>query len=221
MGEPNEKQDVNTSAEQEDTSKTEPETFTKEQVEEREHKVRSDALAEVGRYRVATEKAVKSANAAETRLTQFIKNQEEAELAAAGDDSEKQTTIRERQGRRTAETELAKTKQELDDEKAKTTEAQEVEAKHTKERNAREVATRLQVDAKTLIEFTDGSVEAMEKLAKVLPKKGEAKTLTPDSGKTTGGGESFTRQQIENMSAEEFEKKQDAINAARRAGRIK
>ena len=165
---------------------------TPETLAEQVAHIKETALAEVGRYRVATDKAVKAAGAAEARLTQFIKGQEEAELVAAGDDTEKQTTIRERQGRRTAESELVKVRSELDEEKAKTTEVEEKEAEHTKERNAREVATRLQVNAKTLLKFTDGSVGAMEELARDLPKKGEAKTLTPDSGKTTGGAKDFS-----------------------------
>lgn len=173
------------------TPEKEPETLA-EQVAH----IKEAAFAEVGRYRVATEAATRAAgsaqrqaNAAEERLNKFIKKTEEAELEANRDNPDVLSRIRARQGEREQETELAKLKQELEEEKAKTVEAQEAEAKSTQERNAREIATRLNVDAKTLIKFTDGSTEAMEELAKSLPKKGETTTLTPDSGTTIGGKE--------------------------------
>jgi len=221
MDEPKETQD-NSSEDTKETSKEEPETFTGEQVKEAERKAKSDALAELGRLKKANESLVNINKKTQERIVQIIQSQEDEELARAGGDEEKLSAIKERQARRKVESELVQTKSELEGEKAKTAEAQEAEAEHTKERNAREVATRLGVNAKTLMKFTDGSVEAMEDLAKDLPKKGEPKDpLKPDSGKTTGGGKSFTRQQIADMSTEDFEKNQDEINAARRAGRIK
>lgn len=183
-------QDVATSEQTTETSKETPQTFTEEQVEERERKVRSDGLAELGRLKKANEALVNTNLKTQERIGRIIQEQEEDELSRAEGNDEKLSAIKERQTRRRVESELVKTKSELDGEKAKTAEAQEKEAEHTKERNAREVATRLQVDAKLLAELaklTDGSVEAIEEKARLLPKKGETKTLTPDSGKTTGG----------------------------------
>lgn len=188
MDEPKETQDVATSEDTKETSKTEPETFTEEQVVEREHKASSDSKSELGRALKANENLLKTNKGLTDRIERVIKDHDDDELARAEGDNEKLSAIKERQARRKVESELAETKSELDGEKAKTAEAEEVGAKHTKERNAREVATRLGVDAKTLLKFTDGSVGAMEDLAKSLPKKGEPKTIIPDSGKTTGGG---------------------------------
>ena len=227
MGEPNEKQDVETSAEQEDTSKTEPETFTREQVEESARKSKSDALAEIGRYKKSADNAIKSVRAAEERIDRMLKQQEDDELEAAKEEPDRLSAIKERQTRRRVESELAKTKSELDGEKAKTTEAQEAEAKSTKERNAREIATRRVVDAKTLIKFTDGSIEAMEELARSLPKKGEATTLKPDSGRTTGGSGGIPtnmgqfRKWIADLPQGEYEKLAPEINKMMKEGRIK
>jgi len=187
----NENQDVNTSGKQEGTSKKEPETFTKEQYDEGQRKAKSDALADIGRYKKSADDSIRAAQAAEERINRMLKEQEDAELDANRDDADKLGTIRERQARRKAESELDKMRQELEDEKAKTVEAQEADAKHTKEQNAREVASRLEVDAKVLLKHTDGSKEAMEDLAKELLQKGEKKTLKTVTGETIGGGSSF------------------------------
>ena len=63
---------------------------------------------------------------------------------------------------------------------------EKISAESTKERNAREIASKYEVNIETL-KLTDGSVEAMEALAKQLSGK-EIKTLKPDSSKTGGGG---------------------------------
>ena len=226
MGEPNERQD-NPSAEQEDTSGKEPETFTREQVEEEKRKAKSDALADIGRIKKSADTAIKAVQAAEERINRMLKEQEEAELETARDEPDKLTVIRERHARREAETKLAQIEQELEEERAKTAEAQEAEAESTKERNAREIASRLGVDAKTLMKFTDGSTEAMEELARVLPGKGETTTLKPDSGKTIGGSGGIPthpekyREWIENISQEEYERRLPEINKLKAAGKIK
>ncbi len=186
LDEPKETQDDKTSEQAEETSKGEPETFTREEYNESVRKAQSDALAEVGRYRKAAEDAIKATKATDERIVRMLKEQDESELEAVGDNTEKLSAIREKQTRRQVESKLVTIERELEEEKAKTTEAQAMEAEHTKERNAREVASRLNVDAQTLIKFTDGSAEAMEELAKSLPKKGEAKVLKPDSSKTSG-----------------------------------
>lgn len=186
MGEPNEGQDKS-SAEQADTSE-ETKTFTEEQVAEKERKATSDVSAELGRMKKLNEGLIKSSQAIQDRLDKRDKEEVEREREKYQDQPDKLNAITERQGRREAESKLTKVEQELEDEKAKTTEAQGVSAKYTKEQNAREIATRLGVDFKPLMKFTDGSAEAMEDLAKSLPKVGETQTITPDSGKTIGGG---------------------------------
>ncbi len=164
-------------------------TFTLEQVTERERNAKSDALAETGRLRVANEAAIKVAQKAQERIDRMIRDQDDAELEAHKDEPERISAIRERQQRRIVESKLADTESELEVERTKTKEAQEVGVKHTKEQNAREVASRLNVNVQTLLKFTDGSKGAMEDLAKSLPKVGEKTPLIPDSGKTTGGAQ--------------------------------
>ena len=103
-------------------------------------------------------------------------------------------------------------------------------AEATKERNAREIASRLSVNANLLAKLaksTDGSTEAIEEIAKELPKKGEDKTLKADSGKTIGGSggiptnmEAF-KKWIADMSQEEYEKRKPEIDEARSSGKIK
>ena len=85
-------------------------------------------------------------------------------------------------------------------ETATTEEVEKKEGESTKERNAREVATRLGVDPKILgrlAQLTDGSIGEIEKEAKGLPKVAEAKDpLKADSGKTMGGGEKTDEQKL-------------------------
>ena len=231
MDEPKKAQDATTSENTEETSEKEPETFTREQVEERERKAKSDALADVGRLKTSADNAIKAAQAAEVRVNQMLKDQEDAELEDARDDAEKLSAIRERQAKRRAESELAQAKQELSEKDEQIKQYGDKEAESTKELNAREIATRLNVDANRLAKlakFTDGSPEAIEEIAKELPKRGEAKeTLKPDSGKTTGGSggiptniETF-RKWIADMSQEEYEKRAPEINKMMKEGKIK
>ena len=226
MGEPDEKQD-NTSAEQTDTSKEEPESFTREQMEEERRKANSDALAELGRVRKLNEGLIKSSQAIQGRLEKRDKEDDEREREKYQDQPDRLDAIGERIKRRDVESKLAKTEQELEDEKAKTAEAQEVADKSTKERNAREIATRLSVDFKPLVKYTDGSAEAMEDLAKSLPKKGDTQTLTPDSGKTTGGSRGIPTNKeqfekwVDNVSQEDYEKLAPEINKMMKEGKIK
>ncbi len=178
------------------TSDKTEETFTKKQRDEDVRKAKSDALAEVGRYKTSAEKAIRDAQAAKTRIEQMLKDQDDADLENSRDDAEKLTAIRERQARRKAEDELAEVKRERDEKDERIKQFDETEAESTKERNAREIATRLDVDANrlaNLAKFTDGSPEAIEEIAKELPKKGEPKEpLKVDSSKTIGGSEDLS-----------------------------
>ena len=185
MGEIDETRQDNTSVVDKETTSKEPVTFNEEQVKERERKATSDVSAELGRVRKLNEGLIKSSQAIQDRLNRRDKEDEERELETYRDDPAEIRRIRAEQETRRVKSELAEKEQELDTEKAKTAEAQEAEAKHTKERNAREIASRLGVNAKTLIKFTDGSVEAMEDLAKSL---NPSTPLSPDSSKTTGSG---------------------------------
>ncbi len=201
MDDPKETQDTETSETTEGTSDKDPETFTKEDV----RKARSDALAEVGRHKKAAEDAIKALKATNTRIDQMVKDQEDAELEDAKDDTEKLSAIKERQGKRRAEAELAKVKQESaeKDEKIKLLDEKEVES--TKERNAREIASRLGVDAKrlaNLAKYTDGSTEAIEEIAKDLPKKEVKTPLKVDSSKTVGAGGRLRYKDVEEYSTE-------------------
>ncbi len=184
MGEPNEVQDVNTSEQKAETSE-QTETFTREQFDEGTRKAKSDALSELGRAKKLNEGLIKSSQAIQERLDRKEREDDERELEANQGNAPALSAIKERTARRKLESELATTERELGEEKAKTAEVTESEVKHTKERNAREVATRLGVDAKILQKHCD-TVEAMEELAKSLPQKGEAKALKVDSGKTSG-----------------------------------
>ena len=214
----------------ETTSGENEETFTKGQLEEAGRKGKSDALAEVGRLKKATENAIKAAQAAETRVDQMIKDQEDAELKSAAGDEERMSAIKERSLRRKAESDLTQLKSELDTKNEELDTANAEKAENTKERNARDAASRLGVDSKMLVKlakFTDGSTEAIEDVAKELPKKDGGKSLKVDSGKTTGGGGGIPtdatkfRTWVGNLSQKEYEQLRPEIEKMREEGKIK
>jgi len=186
-----------TSGEQKETPK-EPQTFTKES----EKKAIDDALSAAGRdAKSITEKtteAQKILESAQKTRTDVLAEQErwqternEAEKEAAKEDPDALKSVQERQRQRAKDAELARKTQELSARETKVAEAEKKESESTKERNAREIATRLGVDSKLLVKLaklTDGSTEAIEAEAKILPTKGEPKTpLKTDAGTTTGG----------------------------------
>ncbi len=172
--------DVETSPETKGTSKT----YTEEQTTELVRKAKSDALADVGRLK-------KSAEDALARLNKMVKDQEVAEEETHKDDEPELRRIRSERARREAESNLESERSartELE-EKLRQIDAEKVVS--TKERNAREIATRLGVDAGKLgrlAKFTDGTPEAIEDIARDLPKVTEGKpSLKTDSGRTLGG----------------------------------
>ena len=167
----------------ESTSQKPVETFTKSQME----KATSDALAAAGRTAKTFEKREEAVTKAEERMAKLVREKDEAELKAAKDDPDLLSAIGERQRNRERKSELDKREQELGKIKDEVEDIKKEVELTTQERNAREIATRLNVDAESLIKFTDGSKEKMEELAKSLSKKGDIQPLKVDSSKTIGG----------------------------------
>ncbi len=184
----------NTSEDPKGTSEKEPETLTEG---DRTTKAVSDALSAAGRdakAMEARESAVKVALGKAEKLQADIKKAEgertereyRADLERAGDDPLARSKVELSQQIRGLRGELGDTKSELGKSQEELTDTRKVVAESTKERNAREIASKYEVDSKTLL-LTDGSVEAMEALAKTISGK-EIKTLKPDESKTGGGG---------------------------------
>ncbi len=172
------------------TSEKETETFTQKQLDDARTQGKSDGLSESGRLRKAKEASDKIAERAIARMEKFEKQMEDDELSRAQGDEKKISAINERRIRRQAENDLATKNTELEDLTEKLKQAEDISGQYTKEQNAREIATRLDVDQKKLVKlskYTDGSKEAIEELASELPKKGDTKTLKADSNKTIGG----------------------------------
>jgi len=170
-----------------------PRVYREDEVEAKFSQQRSVLDKKVDKLEKELATATGKASNATSQLSQWQKEQEERELEAASGDKDARSAIEERHKHRETKSELAKVTQELEDEKERGKQRDEDTVKSTKEQNAREIAARLEVDASQLLKFTDGSQEAMEELAKVLPKKGEAKPpIHLDSGKTIGGGDAPT-----------------------------
>ena len=192
-------QDDKTSEDLRGTSETEPETLTEE---DRTKKAVSDALSAAGRTAKAMEareNAVKAALSKAEKLQADIKKAEgervereyRADLERAGDDPLARSKVELSQTIRTLKGELGDTKSELGKRDEELTDARKVAAESTKERNAREIASKYEVNIETL-KLTDGSVEAMEALAKTISGK-VIPTLKPNGSKTSLGSASFEK----------------------------
>lgn len=212
--------DVTLSDEEKETSE--------ERIRELEAQVaqaRSDALSDIGRLQTEAANSLRAATAAQERVKKMLKEQEDAELQAAGGNQEQVSAVTERQKRRRVETDLDEATLKLNQKDEELGQIKKDSAEATKAQTARDIATRRKVDADRLIrlsKLTDGSVESIEELAKELPKKEVRPPTKTDDGDDTGkGGGSFTLVQIENMSDDEYVKNKDAIDKAQMAGKIK
>lgn len=171
--------DVTLNPEQKGTPNVE--TVTLEQANKMVRDAQSAVLADVGRAKKAAEDAI-------ARLNKLEQERLDAELEAAKDDPPALAHIQEKQAHQQTKAELEKerlTRTELEE---KLKQWNEEQAATAKERKAREIAARLNVDASKLVNlarFTDGTPEAIEAVAKELPKAG--RKLKPDSGSMVGG----------------------------------
>lgn len=200
------------------TSEKETELLPKATVKELVEKAKSDALAEVGRYKKAAEEAIKQMQAVDERLSRMQDEHFEVELVAAKDDPDRLREIRQRQRDAKERASADAEKRRWDVEKAAYDERiRKAEAIERREL-AREIATEFKVDYKTLEKFGNDK-ETMIELAKSLPKSGDAQggqgnqgtrvTEPPESGKTKGvsTGKKPTLEEVKSVSPAEFQKK--------------
>ena len=223
-----------TSTEPKGTSK-EPQTFTEEQRD----KAVQDALSAAGRdaksikeKSVEAEQILKAAQKTQEGIRaeqeRWQKDRDETERETVKDDSDALKSLQERQRQRAKEAELTRRAQELDAKEERHKGKLEEADKVTKELSARDIASKYNIDAESLVKFTDGSEEAMEELAQQLPKKGTPKpSLKTDAGTTAGGGggiptdrERF-RAWVANMSQAEYEKRKPEIDEMLASDKIK
>ncbi len=217
------------------TSEQETPTLTASQAQKIAEKARSDALAEVGRYKKSAETAIKSMEAVEKRLSRIEEERFNSELENARDDTDKLREIRRRQddSRKRAEVEERERKVGVEkaefDERIKRAEAIE------RRELSRTVATEYSVDSNTLEKFGGTERDAMVELAKTLSKvgtdeneQGRARmTEPPDSGKTKGGGQTFTQGEVlksldpSKMTPQQIKEQVAEIVRAGEEGRIK
>lgn len=187
-------EDVTTSPAKQPTSKDTVVTYTQTQLDEQVRKTRSDALAEVGRFKTEALRATQASQAAMARIDKMVKDQEDAEMENARDNPDALTTLRERQARRRAEAERDQARLELDEHKERLTKIDAEKAEVVKNQTAINIASRFGVDPTRLTKlakYTDGSPEAIEDIAKDLPVKDGKAPLRVDSGGHIGGMVSF------------------------------
>ena len=193
-------------------------TSLEQQIKAAELKGKSDALADVNRTLAESSKSRKAAEAAEQRVTQMLKDYEET----IRDDPDKLNEWRGKQAKTKADADLARMQQELDEAKQRLSQVDNEKTETIKQQKAREIAGRLNVDAGNLIKlakFTDGTPEAIEDIAKSLPKIVPENPLSPDSNR--GSGSSASDQRIRDAFIANPEKPQvkaDYLALRRRKG---
>ena len=163
----------------------------------------SDALAKAGRTTADQEAREQRITDRETKAADeraaWQRERDDADLEAARDDPAQTTSVQARikagaQADKitSQDQEIERLKSEGDANKAKLAEG-------TSKESAATLATKYGVSAVTLLESTDGSTAAMEKLAKQLRPVGDAQE--PYSGITEGGGSTTEAEIMDNYNA--------------------
>ena len=194
------------------TSETEPQTYTKEQIDGIVAKAKSDALATAGRTATALEKREATVKAREDANKAEQERRDAAELAEAEKDPDKLAAYQSRQTERQRakslderEANIARSEAEHGAEITAAKEAQ-------KEITIWEVASAKSIDPmrlKTLSEkFNVEGKEKLEEMAEeIASKKGETdKGITVDSGLTKGGGKDLSGLSPQELAQKAYEK---------------
>ena len=173
-----------------------PQSYTSEQLEKAVEKAVRDArtavMADVGRTKAEADKALKAATDATERLRKLQKEQEEVELEAVKEEPDLLSAIRARHEARRLKSELEAKDAKLNELEGKIGEFTNKEREAVKLTIAQKVAAARKVDVNLLTKlakFTDGTEEAIEEIAKDLPKarKSQEEEFTPDSNRSRGG----------------------------------
>ncbi|KKK55915.1 hypothetical protein LCGC14_3069790 [marine sediment metagenome] len=135
---------------------TPPVTYSQAQYEKAVLDAKSAGKVDVGRLKAEADRSFERATAAMARLDRQQKEQEEAEIAAAGDDNDALSAIRSRQKSRQLTSELEAAKTELSEAKTKLAESDTKDAEAAKATIAEGVATRLKVGAYGQVHGRDG-----------------------------------------------------------------
>ena len=200
------------------------EMLTREQAEKLANERHSKLDARIAELAMMGERATKAleaaknrADAAEKAVRDAQKAAEDAERRALGDDPDALSLFEAKAAHREAVARLEGEKEELVNQRAELADdiAEVKQYKVTKLADeiaeAGKDAQGHKVDPALLIQLTDGSKEAMEKLAKVLPLKeagGDAPNLTkppaPDSGRRSTAFGNATAEQRQSWTMEQY-----------------
>ena len=164
-------------------------SYTQEQVDKMILDAKTSVLADAGRYKTEAEKAMKAAEAASKRLEDISKRQREAELEQYKDQPAEIARIRAEDARQQAEAKLADYESQLNEAKQRAQTLETEKNNLSKGETARQIAAKHNVSADLLAKmakFTDGSEQAIEEIAKDLPKTQTTK-MRPDSNRAIGG----------------------------------
>ncbi len=193
-----------------------PELSTKEQVEKllgERHSKLDKRILELEKLTVKSTKALgaaaKRATDAETALSKWQKERDEAEEQAIQDDEPALKQYRARKRNEEKDAELSRREQELAANKTEHEEALREHQDWKRNQLAAEIASKYEgLEPSLLLRLTDGSREKMELLAGEMGtlKATQSKTPQPDSGSHSGGGGKLTEEQIEKMSPEDYAK---------------
>lgn len=192
---------------------TQPEVFTKEQVEERHSKLDKE-IANLTKQNEASTKAIVTAK---TQVESYVKRLAEieeekarGELEGIRDNPDALSLWQARQTHKESVRALEAQQTSFEQERSQfLTDLEELKS-YKSFKGAMEIVSKPEykgVDAQKLVDLTDGSSEKMEALAKLL-KAGmgqpAATPTLPDSGKSTGGAGEPTAEELESMPVEQY-----------------
>ena len=199
------------------TSQAQP-TFTQEDLEKAKAKAISDALAAAGRTAKALEEKEKRIKAEQEKLANAERERELQELESARDNPETLSLIQRKQ-KLAAEIRAFNAKQDEFNRKQAEFESQFAEVQATRfEASVASIASKYGVKADTLKDLGITDINVLDKVASQMKPVAEIK---PDSGKTVGGGRTFSREQIAKMTDAEYKENREAIIKPQAEDRIK
>lgn len=202
-------------------------THTQADVDKAVRDARTAVLVDIGRSQAASAKAIKVAQDAQERLNHMIAEQDRRELEDAEGDPQRLSALQERQGRRRVESENAQLMQQLAQKDELIQQHEKEKASNELEKTVQVVATRFAVDPlrlANLAKYTDGSLVAIEDLAKELPANTAKPPLRPDPNRGSGGGTQNLAQLVKvdtrGMSIDQLEEHRKAILAGMKTASI-
>jgi len=210
-------QDAGQDSSAEKEGSTQARAYTEEEIKKLVNDGRADLGRELKAAREESEKLKRELADVAARIKEYEQEKEQAEYAKVKDDPDKLSIYQQRQEIRKRLAEATEKEKQLAEREQKLAEQEKEIDTYRRQQRAATIAAKYNVDPTPLAEYTDGSVEAMEGLAKAMARyrqQSQPSEVVPDSLVTLGGGGRLSTEQLEKMTMEQYAdwaKKHNAI----------